>query len=123
MSSTVKPIDVETLKKLLEEATPSETKYLLFIKEVERHQGCGWVYLYSEKLDVVMGNVETIVLDEYEHNCDEFRELLVIPKTVPAVVALIYRDENPETHDMITFYIFTAEGWKKVTTPIPKEDP
>jgi hypothetical protein len=119
----IKQVDVETIKKLLKEATPAETKYLLVVKEAERHKGCGWVYIYNNKLSVVLGNVETIVLDEYEHNCDEFREVLVIPKTVPAIVALTYRDENPEVHDTITFYIFTAEGWKKVTTPIPKEDP
>jgi hypothetical protein len=116
-------IDVETIKRLLKEATPAETKYLLFIREAKRHPGCGWKYLYSEELSIVMGSVETIVLDEYEHNCDEFREVLVIPKTIPAIVALTYRDENPEIHNTVTFYIFTAEGWKKVTTPIPKEDP
>ena len=116
-------IDVETIKRLLKEATPAEARYLLVLKEITRRSGCGWVYLYSVKLDVVMGNVETLVLNEYEHNCDEFREVLVIPKTVPAIVALTYRDQNPEVSDSITFYIFTAEGWKKVTTPIPKEDP
>jgi hypothetical protein len=116
-------IDIETIKRLLKEATPAETKYLLIIKEVERHRGCGWVYLYSEKLSIVFGNVETLVLDEYEYNCDRFREVLVIPKSIPAIVAVTYRDENPEVHDTITFYIFTKDGWKKVKTPIPKADP
>ena len=116
-------IDIETIKRLLKEATPAETKYLLIVKEITRHKGCGWKYLYSVKLSTVMGNVETIVLDEYEWNCDEFREVLVIPKTIPAVVTLTYRDDNPEVHNTVTFYIFTADGWKQVTTPIPKEDP
>jgi hypothetical protein len=110
----------EKIKKLIENARETEWKYMLKLKIMNRRGGCGYVYLYSEELKTVYGDAEFVELVHDEQDCTDYEEVLVIPKTVPTVVMKIHRDENPECPNYVDIFVFTSEGWKWLTTRIPK---
>ena len=115
-----KELTPEDIKKLIENAKETEWKYLLKVKIANRRVGCGYVYLYDEDLKIIYGDAEIITILSDTQDCTDYEEVLVIPKTVPTIVMKIHTDENPECPNYVDIFVFTSEGWKWVTTRIPK---
>ena len=122
----IRELTEEEVRKLVDEVlrNPSEysteAKLILRLDIKNRRRGCGYVYLFSDSMEIVYGDAEIItILSDYD-NCTEHKELLVIPKTVPTVMIKKHFDENPESPNYTDVYIFTVDGWKWVTTRIPK---
>jgi hypothetical protein len=114
-------ITPEELYQLLRKASDTELKYLLILKREERTAGCGYIYTYSEEISVIYGDAELITLAlSRPVDCLWREKILVIPRSVPAVVVKKYRDKNPEVSNRDTFYIFTSEGWKSLEVEVPK---
>jgi hypothetical protein len=109
-----RPITPEIISKLIEQAKEIEWKYLLKLRVERRFSGCGYRYLFDEKLKVIYGDAKILVLNEYEENCTETKEVLVIPMSVPTVVVFQHFDDDPTVGDYMDIYIFTDTGWKVV---------
>jgi hypothetical protein len=111
----------QEIKKLIEQAKPTEWKYLLKLNLEGRSSGCGYIYLFGDAMSVLFGDVKKVILKDIEDsNCGWKEELLIIPETVPVVLAVHHWDESPDYHDYIDIYVFTTEGWKVVKTFVPK---
>jgi hypothetical protein len=118
---TERRITPEEIKKLVEKANEIETKYLLILKREERTSGCGWKYLYEDSIEIVYGKGELVTLElSRPEECLWREKILVIPYTVPVVVVLKHRDQNPQISDYDEFFIFTPDGWKHLEVEVPK---
>ena len=118
---TEEKITPEQIDVLIQKASDTELKYLLLITREERVGGCGYLYLYSTEVDVVYGDTELVTLERKNISECEWREkILAIPKTIPTIVRVSYRDDNPEISDFDEFFIFTSEGWKSLRVEVPK---
>jgi hypothetical protein len=116
-----KSITEQEIKKLVEQAKETEWRYLLKLSLEGRSDGCGYRYLFGDSIRLLFGNINKVILKEIEdNNCYWKEELLIIPETVPAIVAIHHWDESPDYHDYVDIYIFTDKGWKVVTTYVPK---
>jgi len=98
----------------------TEAKLILKLKTDFRRRGCGYRYLYSNDYKVLYGEVDEVVLYRSEFNCDVSEDVAIIPKTVPVVVLQRHHDDNPDTNDYATLYVFTGSEWKSMKFPIPK---
>jgi hypothetical protein len=115
------PLTPEKIKELVEKATPTEWKYLLKLKLERRISGCGWVYKYGWDIKILHGEVEMVTLNKREHHdCTIETEMLLVPKTIPAVVLLSEWNDDPQVKDTVTTYVFTSDGWKSIETEVPK---
>ena len=116
------PIITQDIERLLEKAKPEEWKYVLKLKLQHRVPGCGWKYLYGWDLEPVYGEVNIVTLKRKEHyDCTVETELLIIPKSVPAVLKVYEWDDDPQVTDRVVFYIMTHEGWRSVETLVLSE--
>jgi len=111
----LKPLTVETLKKLIQKAKEYELKYLLFLEE--RHAN-GVLFEVRKKFKVIRGRVKKVLLERYRNDGSpsEFRvKYMVIPLTVPVIIVEeSYEDFNGEITHTKTLYVFTTDGWKYV---------
>jgi len=98
-----------------------EAKLILTIELHNRTSGCGYVYLYREDLEIIEGSADIVTLEKREYNCDVIENVAVIPKSVPVLIKVVYRDEDPEVGDYIQYYVFTPNGWRSVKVILPKE--
>jgi hypothetical protein len=110
------------IARLVEQAKEIEWKYLLRLTLSNRHGGCGYRYLFGDELEIVYGNVDIITLSDVEDNCTRTREVLIVPKTIPAIVEVYHWDEDPQVENYIEFFIFTENGWVKVVSNAPPQD-
>jgi len=103
------------IKELIKNASPVERRFLLELKLQRRVRGCGYVYLFRDVLEIPYGDAEVLELSKITENCLEEKEILVIPKTVPAIVVVEHHDDDPSVRKTTDVYIFDKEGWKKTT--------
>jgi len=114
-------IPTELINKLIQNASPLELKFLLILKREERTAGCGWIYLYEDSIEIVYGKGELVTLElSRPEECLWREKILVIPYTVPVVVVLRHRNQNPQVTDYDEFFIFTPNGWKHLEVEVPK---
>jgi hypothetical protein len=115
-------LTIEDIKKLIEQASPIEFKYLLKLRLERRRGGCGYVYLFWTDAEVIYGDADVITLDKYyADDCTWFEDILIVPKTVPTIVLLKHHDDDPEYSDYNDIYVFDRDGWKSVRVWIPKK--
>jgi hypothetical protein len=109
----VREIKPEELKRLLEKATPAETKFLLFLSRSVRP---GTSFYEREDFEVIYGHVEEVKIAwHYNYPHDDSSEYLIIPKTVPTIIRWWHRwDFGNDRGYKEAVFIFTPDGWKEV---------
>ena len=126
MSLTIRELTEEEVKELVNEVLQNpdryqtEAKLLLKLEIKNRRGGCGYRYLYSTNIEILYGKADEIILSKSEFNCDVAEDIVIIPKTVPTVILERYHDDNPEVNDYVIIHVFTLDGWKSITTKVPK---
>ena len=102
----------ENVKRLIAEIIqdPDKVKALLVLEEWDRSVGA---FTDKRTVEVVYGEAEKIVLQEYEDTwC---RVFVLIPKTVPTIVLeRTVDDTTAPVIDEATVYVYTKRGWKRV---------
>lgn len=118
-------IEKEKLKELIKEVLENpgkfkeDAKFVLSLEVERRVSGCGWVYLYGTELVTLLGEADFVTIEHREYNCDIQEKIAIIPKTLPVVLVEVEWDENPESVEYATIYVFTPDGWKYVRFPVP----
>jgi len=116
-----KELDIETIKKLVEKASSTESKFILKLRLDRRRGGCGYVYRWWTSLDIVHGDADIVNLStQFSDECTWVEDVLVIPKAVPTILVRTYRDDDPQVRNYAEIYIFDKDGWKSVRVDIPK---
>jgi len=105
---------------LIKEATKSggeEAKLILMLELSGRYGGCGWRYLWSSRIVQLLGEVEVVELkyDDVPSECLRHAKVAIIPRTVPAIIAVYHEDEDPECSNTLTLYVFDGKAWKSMT--------
>jgi hypothetical protein len=122
----VEQLDEETMKTLINNLLKEQDKFkkeanlILVIRRDGRRSGCGYVYLYKNDYEVVVGEVQEVVLNSEERDCDWFENVAIIPLTVPVVIMEKYHDDDPQVHDYITIHVFGVDGWRSLKVFVPK---
>jgi hypothetical protein len=109
----VREIKPEELKRLLEKATPAETKYILFLGTQNRP---GSSFSEYEDFEVILGEAEVVELGRhYSYPHYNTADYMLIPKTVPTIIRWWHRwDFGNDRGYEETIFIFTSDGWKEV---------
>ena len=110
---------VELVEKALKEGR-EEAIYILTLTLSRRREGCGYMYLHEESLEIIEGNVDVVTLSRSEFNCDVEERVAIIPRFVPTVVKKTYKDEDPEVDNYVCYYVFDGKGWKSIKVSLPK---
>jgi len=113
----VEEINEEKLRELIEKAIKSNKKESEFILVLEEKNRLGESPIEDSAVaSIRLGKSDIIVLEKTEIYPIEIRKIAVVPKTIPVIVE--YRrivDNLKERHESLEYYIFTSDGWKKVT--------
>ena len=109
----------ELVRRALSEGR-EEARLILRLTLSNRREGCGYIYLFREYIEILEGDADIITLEKYEVDCNEVEKVAVIPKMVPTVVKVTYRDEDPEALDRVLYNVFTPEGWRSIEVILPK---
>jgi len=107
------PLTPEVIRELIKQAKPIELKFLLILEEWARQGNA--LYRDDQKFEVVYGEVDDIVLEEWDagYPYTAGARHLLIPKTIPAIVKVKRYCDDPVIDEEYIF-IFTKEGWKVV---------
>ena len=106
----------EKIRELIERAIKSdkESEFILILEERNKlGEGIIEDYAYC---NVVRGEADIIDIEKIVNYPIEIVKVAVIPRTVPVIIE--YRkvfDDLRERHETLEYYVFTSEGWKKVT--------
>jgi len=110
-------INKEELKKLIKKAIKSNKKESEFILILEERNRLGESPIEDSAVaSIRLGKSDIIVLEKTEIYPIEIRKIAIVPKTIPVIIE--YRkvsDNLKERHESLEYYIFTSDGWKKVT--------
>ena len=107
----------EELKRIVEKAVKEGKEEAKMILILERWQRQGPSFVDEQTIEVVHGEVEEVVLEEFDEGYPyrKGEKVALIPRTVPVVV-LVERYDNtvsPEVSEK-WIYVFTKEGWKRL---------
>jgi len=113
MNDKVEKLDVEVIKKLIEQASDTEMKYLLIL---ETNYRPGSSFEDETEYEVLYGEVDAVKLEHrYNYPTENSVKWLLIPKTIPVIVSYSHRDDYEGClREWKNIYVFTAEGWKVV---------
>jgi len=106
----------ENVKRMITEIirNPDKVRAMLVLEEWDR---CVGAFTDKRTVEVVYGEVEKIILKEYETSFPRMwgRVFVLIPKTLPVVVLeRTVDDTTSPIIDEVTVYVYTKHGWKRV---------
>jgi len=120
------PLDEDKLREMVKDILQNPEKYqvesrlILKIRREGRRGGCGYRYLYKDDYKVLDGDVQEVVLDYGEYDCNWFEDVAIIPLTVPVVILEYYHDDYPQVMDYAIVHVFGSDGWKSIKVAVPK---
>jgi hypothetical protein len=119
-TSKIEPHELtqEQIKNLIELAQKEnrvESRFILLIEEWIRQ---GTSFDDTSKFEVIYGEADLVKLEEWNEGYPYRKgtKYLVIPKTVPVIILWYHRwDYGEDRGEREIVYVFTAEGWKKIS--------
>jgi hypothetical protein len=98
-----------------------EAKYILELNLETRIAGCGYVYLYGQDIQKLLGEADILILERREdYDCTLREKIVVIPKSVPVVILEEEWDDYPEAKNKLTIHVFNGEDWRSMSITVPK---
>jgi hypothetical protein len=98
-----------------------ESKLILVLELEERYTGCGYVYLWGDRIKII-GSADTIILEEKDtYDCLSRSRIAIIPKMVPTIVLKHHYDDAPGTRNTLTLYVFDGSSWNSMIINVPKD--
>lgn len=113
----VERISEEKLKELVRKAIEKGEKESELILILEEKIRLGESPIEDSAVaSIRLGKSDFIEIEKIVNYPTEVRKIAIVPKTIPVIIE--YKrifDDLKERHETLEYYVFTSNGWKKVT--------